>query len=296
MVGVRSSEYLSPSTLNGVGAGLRAPHVAEILNNKPKLDWFELLADNHIVDGGWLRKQAYLIAELYPVTFHCVGMSIGGTTPLNYDYLNKIKTLANEVKPKIISDHLCWTNYKSYYSHDLLPLPFTEEALNHIVSRIKLIQDFFNQQIAIENISSYVTYQHSTINEVEFINAVAEKADCMILLDLNNVYVNHRNHSNNFQNTKYINEYIGLIDVRRIAEVHLAGFEDKGNYYLDSHNNCVHEDVWDMYRCFLEKLPNVPTLIEWDHDIPEFSVLYREVQKAKTIINNKTAYEYANAG
>jgi len=258
----------------GVGVGLRARHVAEIIQTKPLLDWFELLADNHMAEGGWARQQAIVIAEHYPVTMHCVGMSIAGSDPLDFSYLKKIKTLANEVKPKLISDHLCWTAFKSQQSHDLLPFPFTEETLQYVANRISRIQDYLGARIAVENISSYLTYQNSSIEESQFINALVQKADCEIIFDLNNLYVNH---FNNQQNTY---EYIDSIDLQRVVEIHLAGFEDKDNYYLDAHNNTVHDDVWSLYQYLMNKRDDIPTLIEWDHDIPEFEVLSGEANKA----------------
>lgn len=292
MTGAPSPMSYSSNTLKGIGIGLRASHVNEILKTKPNFDWLELLADNHIVDGGWLRKQALKAAELYPVTMHCVGMSIGSIDPVNQEYIVKIKELADEVKPQIISDHLCWSNYQSHFSHDLLPLPFTEEALVHVAKKVDSIQNLLNEQIAIENISYYASYKHSTIDEVEFLNAVAQRADCLILLDLNNLYVNHRNNFKSTHDAQYLERFIGLIDAQRIAEVHLAGFEDKGNYYLDSHNNSVHDHVWDLYRDFVKKVPNVPALIEWDHDIPTLHILYAEAKKAKSIYESKTQGEY----
>ncbi len=282
----RSPKYNDlSSSLNGIGVGLRAPHVVEILTDKPDIAWLELLADNHICEGGWSRRQALEIAEIYPVTMHCVGMSIGSVDPINFDYLNKIKKLAAEVKPKIISDHLCWTSLNSHYSHDLLPLPYTEEALSHVAVRINQIQDYLGTRIAIENVSAYLTYQHSTISEVEFVNALADEADCSILFDINNLYVNQVN------NQQDSNHYIENIDLNRVAEVHLAGFENKQNYYLDAHNSQVHEDVWWLYEKFLARKINIPTLIEWDHDIPEFSVLQAEAEKAKNIQSKFSAVE-----
>ncbi len=258
----------------GVGVGLRSPHVARILKDLPSLDWFELLADNHIVAGGWARQQAIEIAQHYPVTMHCVGMSIGSCDPINFDYLKKVKQLAVEVQTRLLSDHLCWTTWNSQNSHDLLPLPFTEEALAHVVDRIVRIQDYLGSRIAIENVSSYLTYKHSTIEEVEFVNSVAQQADCLILFDINNLYVNHVN--NGQQTYRYLNN----IDITRVAELHLAGFENKEQYVLDAHNDTVHDNVWALYEYFLRRKIDVPTLIEWDHNIPEFEVLYAEAMKA----------------
>lgn len=262
-------------TLNGVGLGLRGPHINHILHNQPSVNWFELLADNHMVAGGWARQQAIEIANRYPVTMHCVGMSIGSTDRLNIDYLNRIKFLANDIKPKLISDHLCWTSWQGLQSHDLLPLPFTEEALQHVVDRIGKIQDTLGCQIAIENISSYVAFQHSVIEEVDFINAVAQQADCYILLDINNIYVNHYNN----QVDPY--QYLDKIDTSRVAELHLAGFEDKGDYLLDTHNCKVHSNVWNLYEHFIRNSGGIPTLIEWDHAIPDFETVNAEAIKAE---------------
>lgn len=267
----------SATSLQGIGVGLRAPHVKHILKTLPSLDWFELLADNHISQGGWPRRQALLIAEQYPVTMHCVGMSIGSVDHINFSYLDKIKILASEIKPKIISDHLCWTSLYTHYSHDLLPLPYTEESLHHLVERIAIIQDYLGVQIAIENVSAYLTYKHSSIAEVEFINALANQADCNIVLDVNNVFVNQKNNGQDPQ------QYLDHIEVERVAEIHLAGFEDKGNYYLDAHNNIIDDDVWELYESLISRCGKIATLIEWDHDIPEFSMLYKEAMKAKAI-------------
>ena len=282
-----------PSTLNGIGVGLRSAHVDHILKHRPNVQWFELLADNHIVDGGLSRQQAIEISNQYPVTMHCVGMSLGSVDPINYQYLNKIKALASEVTPAIISDHLCWTSLNSHYSHDLLPLPYTEEALDHIAERILKIQDYLGQRIAIENVSAYLTYKHSTIDEVEFLNTLAERSDSYILFDLNNLYVNHIN------NNQDIDKYIDEIKFERIVEIHLAGFEDKGNYCLDSHNRRVHQNVWELYKKFTKNCGKVPTLIEWDHDIPEFTVLFGEAKKAGKIYysgdNGSSDYEHAIA-
>jgi len=274
----RSSSIVDKfSSLKGFGVGLRAPHINEILATHPQLDWFELLADNHICEGGWARRQALEIAARYPVTMHCVGMSIGSSDPINFAYLKKIKTLAAEVKPKLISDHLCWTSLHSHYSHDLLPLPYTQETLNYLTQRILSIQDYLGEKIAIENVSAYLTYKHSSINEVEFINQLAEKADCLILFDVNNVYVNQKNNAQNSH------EYVDDINLNRVAEIHLAGFEDKDHYYLDAHNNLVSKGVWKLYMRLMQRKSDIPTLIEWDHDIPSFEVLYGEAMKAKRI-------------
>ena len=275
--------------LHGFGVGLRAPHVNEILRTEPELDWFELLADNHITNGGWARQQAYEIAQRYSVTMHCVGMSIGSVDAINFDYLEKKKILANQINPKLISDHLCWTSLHTHYSHDLLPLPYTEEVLNHMANRISIIQDYLGVQIAIENVSAYLTYQQSTIDEVKFVNELAKKADCLILLDVNNVYVNQKNNALNSH------EYIERINLDRVAEIHLAGFEDKGHYYLDAHSSRVSKEVWHLYENVLRRNNQIPTLIEWDDKLPEFQILYDEVLKAKAIKKQITSSKFTGA-
>ncbi len=257
-----------------IGVGLRAPHVNEILTTMPDIGFFELLTDNHLSDGGYARQQAYAIREHYPVTMHCVGMSLGGTDDLDYSYLQRIKKLANELQPLCISDHLCWTSFNNHHAHDLLPLPYTEEVIKHVCRRIEMIQDFLETTLVIENVSSYLTYESSDLNEWEFINAIAEKSDCNILLDLNNIYVSE------FNNNIDAYEYISNINLDKVVEIHLAGFEDKGTYLLDSHNNKVSTDVWHLYKEILMKNHSIPTLIEWDNDLPSLTTLLDEADKA----------------
>lgn len=261
----------------GTGVGLRTPHVAEILDTRPDLDFFELLTDNHLCDGGYARQQAYLVREHYPVSLHCVGMSLGGTDPLDFTYLDKIKTLARELEPMHISDHLCWTSCHSHHAHDLLPLPYTEEAVRHISRRIRDIQDYLETTLVVENVSSYLEFEASGMSEWEFLAAVAGESGSRILLDLNNIHVSHCN------NGADAGEYIDNIPLDRVAEIHLAGFEPRGEYLLDAHNNKVSEPVWALYRQVTEKNPSIPTLIEWDNDLPPFEVLLHEAGKARAI-------------
>lgn len=261
-----------------VGMGLRSVHANEILMQKPELHWLELLADNHMSKGGLARDQARQLSALYPVTLHCVGMSIGSTDAIDVNYLKRLKSLMEEVEPAWVSDHLCWTSIQGTHSHDLLPLPYTEEALTHVVSQITQTQDYLNTQIVIENVSSYLTFKHSSMNEWEFLRAVAEQADCFILLDLNNIYVSHYNH--HFS----IKDYLEHIPLERVREIHLAGFEDRGHYLLDAHNNPVSVEVWDIYKGIIQQQATIPTLIEWDNDIPELDVLIAEVNKAQAIM------------
>ncbi len=269
-----SSERLMPLT-PWIGVGLRSPHVKEILDTHPKVDFFELLTDNHLSEGGYARNQAHVIREHYPVTLHSVGMSLGGTDPIDFSYLAKIKKLANELEPMCISDHLCWTSFEKQHAHDLLPLPYTEEAINHVSERITQIQDFLETKLVIENVSSYLTYKCSELSEWEFLIAVAEQSCCKILLDLNNIYVSQ------FNNQCDSIEYIRNIPLNLVAEIHLAGFEDRGTYLLDAHNNKVSAPVWELYQKVIRNNHTIPTLIEWDNDLPPLSTLLQEAEIAR---------------
>lgn len=259
------------------GVGLRSPHVAEILDTRPELDFFELLTDNHLCDGGYARQQAYLVREHYPVTLHCVGMSLGGTDPLDFAYLDRIKTLARELEPMHISDHLCWTSHRSHHAHDLLPLPYTEEAVRHVSRRIRDIQDYLEAPLVVENVSSYLEFAALSLREWEFLTAVTEESGSQILLDLNNIHVSHCNNGTD------AGEYLDNIPLERVAEIHLAGFEPRDGYLLDAHNNEVSEPVWALYRQVAEKTASIPTLIEWDNDLPPFATLLDEAGKARAI-------------
>jgi len=258
-----------------IGVGLRSPHVKEILATKPNVDFFELLTDNHLAEGGYARQQAYAIRQDYPVTMHCVGMSLGGTDPIDFAYLAKIKKLAAELEPLCISDHLCWTSFEKQHAHDLLPLPYTEEAVIYVSDRIKQIQEFLETTLVVENVSSYLSYECSNLNEWEFLTAIAETSNCKILLDLNNIYVSQYN------NQIDAKEYINNISLDLVAEIHLAGFENKGEYLLDAHNNKVSRPVWELYQEVITHDTSIPTLIEWDNDLPLFSILLHEAKKAR---------------
>ncbi len=262
------------SSTPGIGVGLRSPHVKEILATTPDVDFFELLTDNHLAEGGYAREQAYAIRQNYPVTMHSVGMSLGGTDPIDFTYLAKIKRLAEELEPLCISDHLCWTSFAQQHANELLPLPYTEEAINYVSDRIIQIQDFLKTTLVVENVSSYLSYECSTMHEWEFLTAIAKASSCKILLDLNNIYVSQYN------NEIDATEYIRNIPLELVAEIHLAGFEDKGIYLLDAHNHQVSTPVWQLYQEVMSKNHSIPTLIEWDNDIPPFSTLLQEAEKA----------------
>ena len=211
----------------GFGLGLRPPHYPAILQEKPAVDWFEILTENYLVPGGKPLDFLDKIRALYPVAMHGVSLSIGGTDPLDFQYLNQVKLLAQRIQPVWISDHLCWTGVNNLNVHDLLPLPYTEESLRHVVSRVRQVQDFLQRRILLENVSSYVSYRHSEISEWEFLTAIAEQADCLILLDINNIYVSGYNHQ--FDPLTYIN----YLPVERVYQFHLAGHSQEENYLID---------------------------------------------------------------
>ena len=262
----------------GAGLGLRSQHIDEVLLTQPDIPWFELLIDNHMATGGLIPMQLEAIRGNYPITFHCVGMSLGGTDPLNMEYLRGIKTLIKRYQPSLVSDHLCFSQHAQHNYHDLLPLPYNEETLQHFSQRITQVQDILGTRILVENVSSYLTYQSSTVSEAEFIAELLSRTDCDLLLDINNVYVNAVNHGFSAR------EYLRKIPMQRVREIHLAGYEDRGSYLLDAHNNRVSTPIWALYEQVISDFQNIPTLIEWDNDIPSFAVLREEADTASALM------------
>lgn len=259
----------------GFGLGLRTVHYSEILSSWPQIDWFEIISENYMVGGGRPLYTLQKIGERYPLVMHGVSLSIGSTDPLNIDYLKRLKKLADRVQPAWISDHLCWACTGGHNSHDLLPIPYTEEAVKHVASRVRQVQDFLGRQLLLENVSSYMEYTDSTMKEWEFLTAIVEEADCKTLLDINNIYVSSVNHS--FDPLDYIN----AMPADRIAQFHLAGHMDCGKYLLDTHDHSIKAKVWKLYTKALERFGPVSTLIEWDDKIPSFDVLKRSADQAK---------------
>jgi uncharacterized protein (UPF0276 family) len=247
------------------------------LAEQPPIDWFEIISENYLVPGGKPHHYLDKICEQYPVVMHGVSMSIGSCDPLDMDYLKQIKALSERVKPKWISDHLCWTGIHGKNMHDLLPLPYTEEAIQHVVNRIQQVQDFLGQRILIENVSSYLNYQQSNITEWDFLNAITERADCYVLLDINNIYVSSINHG--FDPI----EYIHAMPADRVYQIHLAGHSDMGNFIIDTHDNDVIDPVWDLYSVALRRFGFVSTMIERDDNIPPLSALLTELNHAREI-------------
>ncbi len=263
----------------GFGLGLRTEHYNPILETKPKIDWFEVLSENYMISGGKPLHFLDRIRENYPVVMHGVSLSIGSTTPLDADYLKDLRKLADRIQPAWISDHLCWTGVHGQNIHDLLPLPYTEETVKHVAERVGIVQDYLGRQILLENVSSYASYVDSTMTEWEFISLIAEKADCLLLLDVNNIYVSSYNHQ--FDAKAFIDGVPG----KRIQQIHLAGHQNNGDYIIDTHDAPVIDPVWDLYEYTISQLGAISTMIERDDHIPELEVLIEELEIAKNIVN-----------
>ncbi len=271
---------MSPHLLQphlGFGLGLRSEHYNDLLTKRTDVDWLEILSENYMVPGGKPLYYLDKICEQYPVVMHGVSLSIGSVDPLNKEYLHDLKNLADRVKPKWISDHLCWTGTAGINLHDLLPLPYTEEALQHLVSRITQVQDFLGRRILLENVSSYLTYTHSTISEWEFLREVANRADCLILLDINNIHVSAFNH--HFDPLTYLD----AMPAERIQQIHLAGHMDRGAYKIDTHDGDIIDEVWSLYAESIKRFGHISTMIERDDDIPPLATLLKELETARTL-------------
>ena len=263
----------------GFGLGLRTEHYNAILESKPKVDWFEALSENYMIPGGKPLDYLTKIRAEYPVVMHGVSLSIGSTTPFNKDYLRDLKKLADRIQPAWISDHLCWTGVHGQNIHDLLPLPYTEEAAKHVAVRVRQVQDFLGRQILLENVSSYASYIDSSMTEWEFITQIANDADCLLLLDVNNIYVSSFNH--NFDAKAFIDG----VPKNRIQQIHLAGHQNNGDYIIDTHDAPVIDPVWDLYAHAIKRFGAVSTMIECDDHIPALEVLMQELQVARDIFS-----------
>jgi uncharacterized protein (UPF0276 family) len=261
----------------GFGLGLRPDHYAAILADRPRVDWFEALTENYLVPGGAPLHHLDRIRADFPVVLHGVSMSIGSTDPLDASYLRDLKQLAARVEPLWISDHLCWTGVDGLNLHDLLPLPYTEEAIRHVVDRVRRVQDYLGRQLLLENVSSYITYSSSTMTEWEFIAEIAERADCLLLLDVNNVYVSSVNHR--FDPL----DYLAGIPAHRVRQMHLAGHSNNGTHIIDTHDAPVAPAVWDLYRHAVRHFGVVATMIERDDHIPALDELVAELDIARDI-------------
>jgi uncharacterized protein (UPF0276 family) len=272
----------------GHGVGLRTEHYAEALattrlatasdTTSPRIDWFEVISDNFMVPGGNPRRVLRAVRERWPVVLHGVSLSLGSVDPLDTAYLDELAALAAEIEPAIISDHLCWGSHGGRYAHDLLPLPFTEEALAHTVERVRRVQDRLARRILVENVSSYVRFAQSSLTEPEFLTALAERADCGLLLDVNNVFVSAHNHGFDAR------AFLDAIPVERVGQFHLAGHSELGALLLDTHDHPVREEVWALYRHAVARFgATVPTLIEWDEKLPPLARLVEEATRARAV-------------
>ena len=265
----------------GLGVGLRTVHYSYILREQPEVDWFEIISENYMDSQGRPRYVLDQIAERYPIVMHGVSLSIGSCDPLNFEYLKKLKALTTSVDAHWVSDHLCWTGIAGRNTHDLLPVPLTEQTLKHVVDRIRIVQDVLEQPLVLENPSSYVTFACSEMPEWEFLSRMAEEADCGLLLDVNNVYVSSVNHD--FDPV----EFVENVPNERIVQCHLAGHTNMGTHCIDTHDGHVIDPVWDLYRRAHELTGGISTLLEWDARIPEFPVVHAEVLKAKRHIGEE---------
>jgi uncharacterized protein (UPF0276 family) len=267
----------------GFGLGLRVDHYEAILADNPPVDWFEALTENYLVPGGKPLDYLMRIRERYPMVLHGVSLSIGSTQALDRNYLAQLKALAARVDPHWISDHLCWTGIAGRNMHDLLPLPYTEEAVSNVVERVRTVQDILGRRILLENVSSYVTYRDSQVTEWEFLREIAQRADCLLLLDVNNIYVSSVNHE--FDPLDYLN----AIPVDRVQQIHLAGHENHGDYLIDTHDQPVPDPVWELYDAAVRRFGSVSTMIERDANIPPLEELCAELDAARQLAERALA-------
>jgi hypothetical protein len=274
------TRHFSPS-LSGFGLGLRPPHYEDLLSEDPgkacDIDWLEVVTENYVVPGGKPLDVLERIRARYPLVMHGVSLSIGSTDPLDHEYLRAVRDLSRRIEPAWISDHLCWTGIDGRNLHDLLPLPYNEETLAHVVGRIGQVQDSLGRQLLMENVSSYLTYRESDMSEWEFLGEVAERADCAILLDINNIYVSSVNHG--FDPLTYLH----AMPKKRVRQFHLAGHSDEGGHLIDTHDHPIAPAVWDLYARAIEIFGEVPTMIERDDNIPPLDELAAELDMAREI-------------
>jgi len=268
---------ITPRPYLGYGLGLRSDHYEDVLQDKPAVDWFEILSENYMVDGGKPLYYLDKIREHYPMVMHGVSMSIGSVEPLNRDYLKRLKSLIKRVEPVWFSDHLCWTGVDGVNLHDLMPLPYTEEAIQHVADRVSQVQDYMGRRMLLENVSSYITYNDSQISEWEFLSEIAERADCLILLDINNIYVSAYNH--NFDPLTYLE----AIPVERVYQFHLAGHTREQDLIIDTHDHPIADPVFELYARAVARFGRVSTMIERDDNIPPLPELLEELERVRQI-------------
>ena len=259
----------------GLGVGLRSAHFAYLMENTPDVDWFEVIPENFMDSHGLPRHVLERIAASYPVVLHSLSLSVGSTDPLDIDYLRRLDELAGETGAVWLSDHVCWTAVGGVNTHELVPIPFSEESLAHVVQRVRVVQDFLQRPLVLENPSSYVTFARSTMSEAEFLARMAEEADCGLLLDINNVYVSSVHHE--FDPVGYLRS----LPHNRVVQMHLAGHHDVGTHVVDTHDRPVADAVWELYDTAVQLIGPVSTLLEWDDNLPPFPEVHAEVLKAR---------------
>jgi hypothetical protein len=281
---------------HGIGIGLRIPHYEHIFSRRPVVDWFEIISENFMVDGGRQLKMLDQILDQYRVVQHGVSMYFGSAQPADREHMRRLKTLVKRTKTPWLTDHLCWGSVDGTYTHDLLPLPYTWEAVEKTAARIREVQDFLEIPVAVENVSSYAEFHDSEMTEWEFLTEVVERADCGMLLDVNNIYVSSMNHE--FDPMEYVN----FVPAERVAQIHIAGHTKFEKYILDTHDHPVIDPVWKLYARAIERTGPVPTLLEWDDHIPSFDEVHNEALKAERFLRqpvqgvNEATAEIAEAG
>jgi uncharacterized protein (UPF0276 family) len=275
-IAAETFDMSKPSSL-GFGLGLRPIYYPDLLEARPDVDWLEIITENYLVPGGRPVAMLERVRAEYPIVMHGVSMSIASTDPLDFDYLKSLKQLADRIEPGWISDHLCWTGIHGVNLHDLLPVPYTFEALKHVVERIRRVQDYLGRRIAIENASTYVTFRESEMDEWTFIREMAERADCWLLVDVNNIFVSAFNHGFDAK------QFVDAIPVDRVVQVHLAGHSDFGTHKIDTHDQPVCEDVWRLYERVCRRFGEISTMIERDDNFQPFGELVAELNRARSI-------------
>jgi uncharacterized protein len=261
----------------GYGLGLRPQHYEEILTTSPAIDWFEVISENYMVPGGKPLRMLDRIRERYPVVMHGVSLSIASTAPPNFEYLQGLRDLARRVEPKWISDHICWTGVHGKNLHDLLPIPYTKEALDHVVGRVQLVQEYLGRALVLENVSTYIQFNNSEMTEWDFITELSRRSGCWLLFDINNVYVSAYNHGYDPRT------FLEGIPADRVVQFHMAGHDHMGTHIIDTHDHPVCEDVWDLYALALKRFGQVSTMIERDDNIPPLDELMVEVNRTREI-------------
>lgn len=271
------------SLSNRAGLGLRSPHLSEVRRTRPPVPWFEVHSENYFMSGGPSLKALLDVRSDYPISLHGVGMSIGSSGPLDQEHLRKLKFLVDTVEPAAVSEHLCWSAIEGRWLNDLLPLSYTSEALDQVCSHVSQVQDTLKRTILVENVSSYLRFHSEEMYEWEFLAQVVRRTGCQILLDINNIHVSARNHRFNE------NDFLAGIPVGFVGEIHLAGYEvvEEGDdeLLIDTHSRPVYPEVWALYQKALERFGAIPTLIEWDQDIPPLQTLQAEAEKAQAYLD-----------